>query len=306
MKNTKAMTNRTEMGVLRGGSVRRSANRGSAFLLSSAAALLLVGAMPGMAQAQSWTVAPNQAPYRPTVHGPYNTWDQPTAIDPTFGGMVKLSWRTNGDPDGDLVGSSVQVLLWDQPSEQWVVVVNTVVASTTNEFVYGLKYSAGDLLPGRFYIWKAFAIDSSQRSNPWYSESEWQMFATPAQQTPPPQGGETLVVPADQKKTLTSQPLQAGRRYIIEVSGTFGVWSKLAEGVDAVYHYRDGKPAKWNQLRIDDKGLVDMAGEIPYNPQHVYRINYTGQGKPLSFRVLDAYSSPSDNGGAITVRIIPQ
>ncbi len=292
MKNGNTKTNGTDARAWRGG-------RG--LLLTFSATLITTIALAGPAQAQGWGTYRNQAPYAPTVHGPANTWDQPTPLDPTFGGMVRLSWRTNGDPEGDRVDSSLQVYRWDATAQQWIIVVNTGLHSTSNEFAYGLKYSTGDLLPGTYYVWRAFAIDSTQRSNPWYAGSDWQKFLTPGKQTPPEQG-QAIVVPANQKTKVTSQPLQAGRQYVIEVSGTFSVWDKSADGVDAVYCYRGGV-AQWNQLRIDDQGLADLAGAIAYNDQHVYRIYYTGQGKALTFHIIDAFQSPGDNSGSITVRI---
>lgn len=61
-----------------------------------------------------------------------------------------------------------------------------------------------------------------------------------------------------------------------------------------------------NQLRIDGYGMTEIAGEtIPYNPQHVYRVQYQGQGKPVEFYVSAAMSDySSDNISSLTVKIL--
>jgi len=43
--------------------------------------------------------------------------------------------------------------------------------------------------------------------------------------------------------------------------------------------------------------------KIPYNPSHVYEIEFVGEGKRLEIYIRDAQFSSMDNNGAITVDI---
>lgn len=123
---------------------------------------------------------------------------------------------------------------------------------------------------------------------------------------------ETLVVPNDKPvKVISKIPLEKGRWYIIEARGVFNDWGNAPDGIDAVWCYAEWRCGKngevWNQLRIDGKGLTDIAGnQIPYNPEHVYRIRYKGEGKSVELFMSDAQGSSSDNIGSLTVRITPE
>lgn len=123
--------------------------------------------------------------------------------------------------------------------------------------------------------------------------------------------GETLIVPSNRSDRITSSTLlEEGRRYTIEASGVFSCWGGQTEGVDAVWCYatwRCGEAGEpWNQLRIDGKGMTEIAGfDIPYNPDHNYSVMYTGEGKPIELWIADAVGSSGDNYGDLTVRIIP-
>lgn len=124
--------------------------------------------------------------------------------------------------------------------------------------------------------------------------------------------GETLVIPNDKPvKGKSATVLERGRWYVIEASGVISDWSDKKDGVDAVWCYAEWRCGKdgqvWSQLRIDDRGLPEIAGTpIPYNPQHTYQVRLQGQGKPVEIYCSDAQGSWSDNSGAFTVRIVPE
>ncbi len=128
---------------------------------------------------------------------------------------------------------------------------------------------------------------------------------------PAPGGGllETLIVPNDKPVKITSSNvLERGQWYTIEASGVISDWSNVRDGVDAVWCYAEWRCGKngeiWNQLRINDKGMTDIAGRaIPYNPDHVYKVRYQGEGKRIELYCIDAQGSWSDNSGWLTVKI---
>jgi hypothetical protein len=122
---------------------------------------------------------------------------------------------------------------------------------------------------------------------------------------------ETLTIPNDKPVKVKTAALEKGRWYLIEASGVFSDWGDHKDGVDAVWCYAEWRCGKegqaWNQLRIDDKGMMDIAGKtIPYNSQHTYQIRYQGQGRPIEIYCSDAQNSWQDNSGAITVKITPE
>lgn len=121
---------------------------------------------------------------------------------------------------------------------------------------------------------------------------------------------ETLQIPNDKPvKILSKITLEKGRWYLIEASGVISDWSHVKEGVDPVWCYAEWRCGQkgevWDQLRIDGKGMTDIAGKpIPYNPQHAYQVRYLGQGKPVELFCSDAQGSWSDNSGSFTVKIL--
>ena len=130
-------------------------------------------------------------------------------------------------------------------------------------------------------------------------------------QVAPPSGVlvASLVVPNTKpEKVTTDIVLEEGRIYRIRAYGVISDWRDKEDGVDAVWCYAEWRcgteGAVWAQLRIDNKGMHDIAGEtIPYNPSHEYEIEYQGQGKRLEFHLYDAMGSSSDNTGEIYVDI---
>lgn len=129
--------------------------------------------------------------------------------------------------------------------------------------------------------------------------------------TPPAQGGEsqTLVVPNTQAvKVRTSFATVQGGVYRIQASGVINDWGNAPDGIDAVWCYAEWRCGRegqvWNQLRINGKGMTDLAGQtIPYNPSHTYSLDVMGNGQPIEFFCLDAQDSAGDNLGAFTVTV---
>ncbi len=105
----------------------------------------------------------------------------------------------------------------------------------------------------------------------------------------------------------TSFATEQGAIYEISASGVVSDWDGHQDGVDAVWCYgewRCPQPQAWNQLRIDDQGMSDIAGhEIPYNGGHSYSVEFTGDGAPIKFYMADAIGSAGDNSGAIQVTV---
>ncbi len=140
-----------------------------------------------------------------------------------------------------------------------------------------------------------------------------QCFATKTAGVGTPAGLlETLIIPNDKPGKVTSQAvLEKDRWYLIEASGVVSDWSHVKEGVDAAWCYAEWRCGKqgepWNQLRIDEKGLTELAGGtlIP-SPDHVYRLRYKSQGKRLEVYSTDAQNSWSDNSGSFTVKIFQE
>jgi len=109
-------------------------------------------------------------------------------------------------------------------------------------------------------------------------------------------------------KVTSTTILESGKWYIIEASGTISDWGDQTEGVDAVWCYAEWRCGPdgevWDQLRIDDKGMTEIAGKtIPYNSSHIYRVKYQGQGKPVVFYCSDAQWSSDGNSGSFSVKI---
>jgi hypothetical protein len=121
----------------------------------------------------------------------------------------------------------------------------------------------------------------------------------------------------------TPYALEAGRWYILEASGTIGMWGDgNTDRVDAVWCYNPpsgwvNDPAttgfsncgegSWEVLRVDGQGLSEFSAAaggpspMPYDQTHVYRVYVQGAGGPVGLSVKDC--CPSDNSGGFTVRI---
>lgn len=114
--------------------------------------------------------------------------------------------------------------------------------------------------------------------------------------------------------SLSSQPVaskmifESGKNYIIEARGTFSCTTGLPACIDAAWCFapRCTRNDPWGELMIDGVSFHTIAGAtVPYNGDHVYRINYLGRGKQAIFGIYDAVvlNSYADNNGALTVRI---
>jgi hypothetical protein len=141
-------------------------------------------------------------------------------------------------------------------------------------------------------------------------------------QAPPapsqPVAGEfSVFVPAnDAAGVTTPAALEAGRRYVLEASGSYSAWGGETDRIDAVWCYwaeRCGAAGlDWEQLLVDGQGLSALSAAmggpspLPYDPSHVYRVTIQGQGRPITLVVADAASgSGADNSGGFNVRIAP-
>lgn len=123
-----------------------------------------------------------------------------------------------------------------------------------------------------------------------------------------PAAAETLTVSnTDSNGARTSFATEPGATYQITASGVVSDWPDHEDGVDPAYCYgpwRCAAPEAWYQLRINGKGLNEIAGhDLPYNGGHTYTVTFTGDGSPISFVTADAMSSAGDNHGAFTVTV---
>jgi len=120
----------------------------------------------------------------------------------------------------------------------------------------------------------------------------------------------------------TSTILEAGKNYIIEVSGTF-TYAPGGRIADAEYVYSPDDADWFEEIPApyDDKALLlellvnnsaqDWLGSADgqnftphtYSPNHVYRLEVVGEGSPISFVIYD--SSYDWNEGSLTVSIMP-
>jgi hypothetical protein len=140
-------------------------------------------------------------------------------------------------------------------------------------------------------------------------ESEESSTTSVISATPAGTHVDSLIIPNDKPEKITSLiNLEKGVTYTIRASGVISDWSDKIEGVDAVWCYAEwrcgAEGLPWNQLRIDGKGMSDIAGHtIPFNPSHVYEVQYIGQGKPITLWMYDAQGSSGNNTGSIYVDI---
>lgn len=126
--------------------------------------------------------------------------------------------------------------------------------------------------------------------------------------TPEARVAKLVVSNKEAKRYRTPFNTDRNKLYSIEVSGVISDWGEYRDGIDAVWCYaawRCGPGGEaWQQLRIDDKGMSELAARaIPYNPQHIYRIDIPGTGAPFEFYAIDAQGSPNDNSGAFEVLV---
>ncbi len=119
------------------------------------------------------TVAPpqvNRPPNAPTV--------EPGGFEPPFPigyeGAIHLSWRNNGDPDGDPLAFWIEIWFWHPTQGQWVQMRSEWVTGTTT---YTLTINNG-LVANIHYAWRVAACDTGRRSDPWFVWSNYSVFKT--------------------------------------------------------------------------------------------------------------------------------
>ncbi len=143
------------------------------------------GTAAGTQQAGS-TVAPqptgatgNRRPYPPTV--------QPGGYEPPFPieyeGAYQMSWRNNGDPDGDVLTFGVIIWQYDWTGRRWVQ-----VPTIRDQYgTYGMTWQKEDnftfttakgLSPRTHYAWMVWACDLDKGASSLCSWSGWQVFRT--------------------------------------------------------------------------------------------------------------------------------
>lgn len=131
------------------------------------------------------------------------------------------------------------------------------------------------------------------------------------------------------KPVLTSFATDVAHRYRISVKGEISDWTTNPNGivnnekfgVDALYCYAKWRcgaaPQLWRQLRISDGAtesacnhvgldeLARTAGQVPYNPRHVYEVLVDELEGRLCLGALDALAgSAGDNTGTFVVTIV--
>jgi len=119
---------------------------------------------------------------------------------------------------------------------------------------------------------------------------------------------EILVTSGSAQPVASKIILENGKNYIIEARGSFSCTTGTPASVDAAWCYapRCNRNDPWGELMIDGMSFHTAAGgTVPYQEDHVYRINYRGRGKQATFGIYDAVvlNSYADNKGALTVRI---
>lgn len=222
--------------------------------------------------------------------------------EPNRRGYPNARWQGSHYWQGDRLCLAIQNLEAPYPPGHTLAVGYTVT-------LQGATFEDGSATK-TFVMYRYSGVPPQKNISQCYPVVFGAVAATPP--PPPSKEGllEELVVPNTRpQKILSRTVLEMGREYIIEASGTFDDWGNTPHGIDAVWcfaEWRCGRQGEaWNQLIIDGKGMTAIAGQtIPYNPQHVYRVNFKGQGKPVEFYMIDAQNSWSDNLGAVTVRIL--
>jgi len=86
---------------------------------------------------------------------------------------VQLTWRDNGDPDGDDVSFVVDVRYFDPVEGTWKQAYRQPLAETSSTFSLSNTGTPGNYA---YLAWRVFAVDSSNRSEPAFSAGEWSVF----------------------------------------------------------------------------------------------------------------------------------
>jgi hypothetical protein len=119
---------------------------------------------------------------------------------------------------------------------------------------------------------------------------------------------ETLAIPASGEVIQFTSVLEAGRPYLLRASGTFVIVSSSQLRADAEY-FRFSDPIEKNQtvdvgLAVDDE-VVDLERQPfwgAYNPEHVYEVEWLGEGRPIRAMIHD--SNYTNNSGELELTIL--
>ena len=95
----------------------------------------------------------NRPPLAPTLLGPPNVWEPALAQ----GSGIELTWRHNGDPDGDALTSWLNILRWDPLAAMWREVFAGEVPGTN--FVF--KREHGLLAERGYYAWGVASLETA-------------------------------------------------------------------------------------------------------------------------------------------------
>ncbi len=115
----------------------------------------------------------NRPPNAPTPLGPANAWNPPVISNPGQRvPSVRLSWRDNGDPDGDALAFWVHINRWNATTRSWQTVFRGY-APERNGFTFQRQHGLADV---GHYQWTVVAGDPARRSNPAGAACPWQHF----------------------------------------------------------------------------------------------------------------------------------
>jgi len=104
----------------------------------------------------------NRPPNAPTPTGPASTFDVPVYTNPgQRSPSVRLSWRDNGDPDGDPTVFYLQITRWDPASQTWQEIYKNYT-SERNGFTFTPQHG---LLDAGYYAWTVMAADPARKSH---------------------------------------------------------------------------------------------------------------------------------------------
>jgi hypothetical protein len=106
----------------------------------------------------------NRAPFAPTLLSPAH---QSANHNPA---AINFQFHNNGDPDGDATSFYVRLAQYDMCAEKWVTVSEGYVNSTV--------FTLTNFQPEAHYAWMAFAVDTTKRSDPYFTGSAWSVFST--------------------------------------------------------------------------------------------------------------------------------
>lgn len=107
----------------------------------------------------------NRPPLAPTLLSPPNAYS--TMLNPS---SITFQWQNNGDPDNDPVGFYINIYQYNFNSKQWMLVYEGSVNTTS--------FTMTNLQPGSCFAWCVFSCDFAQRSDPWFTASNWFVFST--------------------------------------------------------------------------------------------------------------------------------